>query len=234
MAGESWYGSDEGQSDGRGRRLAANLRIIMIILQVLIFSLLQGQGTSIGYDSATTETSGLDVIASTTLPDRALRIPAPGRVLPRHDMASILAALRYCSFNTAAEFLQRDAGAAAMLPPSFTIFAPFDEAVDWISRRPSQATNELMAYHIMPQQLSFHALLFLPVGTRLQTLLPGRTLLVTDSCSRMLSRSRATDCNFTLDGVTVTTPEFYRDRTMTIYGVTSLLDPAEFGEPLAR
>ncbi|CAJ2661586.1 unnamed protein product [Trifolium pratense] len=74
-------------------------------------------------------------------------------------------------------------------------------------------------YHVIPQRLVFADLLLLPRYSRLPTLLPDKTITVTDN-----SRS-----NFTLDDVLLTHPDLYNTPSLAVHAVKTLLDYSLFG-----
>nr|XP_004488217.1 uncharacterized protein LOC101511067 [Cicer arietinum] len=88
-------------------------------------------------------------------------------------------------------------------PPSSSILDPFT-----------------FPYHIIPQRLTFSDLLLLPRYSRLPTLLPGKTIAVTDNSS----------ANFTLDDVEVTHPDLYSTSYLAVHGVKTILDYSTFGD----
>jgi len=75
-------------------------------------------------------------------------------------------------------------------------------------------------YHIIPQRLAFADLLLLPRYSRIPTLLPGKTITITDNSPG----------NFTVDDVLLTQPDFYNTSSLAVHGVQRLLDYSTFGE----
>ncbi|KAK2450363.1 Fasciclin arabinogalactan family protein [Trifolium repens] len=74
-------------------------------------------------------------------------------------------------------------------------------------------------YHVIPQRLVFADLLLLPRYSRLPTLIPDKTIVVTDNSSG----------NFTLDDVLLTHPDLYNTPSLAVHGVKTLLDYSLFG-----
>ncbi|XP_049367075.1 uncharacterized protein LOC125831991 [Solanum verrucosum] len=72
----------------------------------------------------------------------------------------------------------------------------------------------LIAYHIIPQRLSFSDLRQLKPNTRIPTLLPSKFIIVTNNS---LS-------NFTIDGSQITYPDLYVNLAFTFHGVDKILE----------
>ncbi|XP_055834959.1 uncharacterized protein LOC129903427 [Solanum dulcamara] len=72
----------------------------------------------------------------------------------------------------------------------------------------------LIAYHIIPQRLSFSDLLQFKPNTRIPTLLPSKFIVVTNNS---LS-------NFTIDGSQITHPDLYVNPAFTVHGVDKILE----------
>ncbi|CAN6480230.1 unnamed protein product [Victoria cruziana] len=104
------------------------------------------------------------------------------------------------------------------LPSKATLFLPSDQG---LMRLPSEidSFSALVRYHIVPQQLSFYDLLRNEAGARLPTMLPNRTILVTNN----------TRFNFTLDDCSVIYPGIYYDRAIAAHGISCLLDYSLYG-----
>ncbi|KAI3877772.1 hypothetical protein MKX03_019212 [Papaver bracteatum] len=62
-----------------------------------------------------------------------------------------------------------------------------------------QSSSPTIGYHIIPQQLSFSVLQTFPIGSRIPTLLPEKSILVTNN-----SKS-----NYTIDEIQITYPDLY-------------------------
>ncbi|CAK8534574.1 unnamed protein product [Lathyrus sativus] len=99
---------------------------------------------------------------------------------------------------------------------SLTLFIPQQ------TLSPSSSTLDPFAfpYHIVPQRLPFADLLLLPRYTRLPTLLPGKTITITDNSLG----------NFTLDDVLLTHPDLYNTSSLAVHGVERLLDYSTIGD----
>ncbi|GAU48786.1 hypothetical protein TSUD_406290 [Trifolium subterraneum] len=74
-------------------------------------------------------------------------------------------------------------------------------------------------YHVIPQRLIFADLLLIPRYSRLPTLVPDKTIIVTDNSPG----------NFTLDDVLLTHPDLYNTPSLAVHGVKTLLDYSLFG-----
>ncbi|KAJ0233088.1 FAS1 domain-containing protein [Hirschfeldia incana] len=111
------------------------------------------------------------------------------------------------------------------IPLSATIFIPsdFDAAGITSSSSIGGATNPgrlSVAYHIVPQRLSFADLRILQPLSRLPTLLPGNSIVVTNNSVS----------DFTVDGVLVSEPDLFLSSSIAIHGVASPLDFSRYGD----
>ncbi|XP_057836050.2 FAS1 domain-containing protein SELMODRAFT_448915 [Cryptomeria japonica] len=99
------------------------------------------------------------------------------------------------------------------LPMTATFLVPTDDALDAFSLT-SDLTASAVLYHTLPRRFSFLDLQRFHVGTRLPTLLPNATILLT----------RNDASNFTLDDARITHPDIYVDATCAVHGVASVLN----------
>ncbi|CAA7014206.1 unnamed protein product [Microthlaspi erraticum] len=108
------------------------------------------------------------------------------------------------------------------IPLSATMFIPSDfDAADVSSSTGGSNSGRLsVAYHIVPQRLSFADLRLMKPLSRLPTLLRGNSIVVTNSSA---------SC-FTLDGVLVSEPDLFLSSSIAIHGVASSLDFSRYGE----
>ncbi|KAF8104878.1 hypothetical protein N665_0166s0060 [Sinapis alba] len=107
------------------------------------------------------------------------------------------------------------------IPLSATIFIPTDFDTADISSSSTNGGRLLsVAYHIVPQRLSFTDLRFLKPLSRLPTLLPGNSIVITNNSVS----------GFTLDGVLVTEPDLFLSSPIAIHGVASSLDFSLYGD----
>ncbi|KAK4781380.1 hypothetical protein SAY86_015482 [Trapa natans] len=114
----------------------------------------------------------------------------------------------------------------SMFPLSATLFVPNDSAFSSAGRLPSTADSPLinpvlLSYHIVPQRLAFSDLTLFPVGSHLPTLIIGRSILITNN-----SRS-----NFTLNGSHLTQPDLFSTATVSVHGITDILNFTTHEEP---
>ncbi|KAJ4873926.1 Fasciclin-like arabinogalactan family protein [Raphanus sativus] len=111
------------------------------------------------------------------------------------------------------------------IPLSATIFIPSDFDAAGISSSSSSDGGETstghlsVAYHIVPQRLSFADLRILQPLSRLPTLLPGNSIVVTNNSVS----------DFTVDGVLVSEPDLFLSSSIAIHGVASPLDFSRYG-----
>ncbi|CAA7018469.1 unnamed protein product [Microthlaspi erraticum] len=108
------------------------------------------------------------------------------------------------------------------IPLSATIFIPsdFDPTDISSSITGSASGRQSVAYHIVPQRLSFADLRLLEPLSRLPTLLPGHSIVVTNNSVS----------GFTLDGVLVSEPDLFLSSSIAIHGVASPLDLSRYGD----
>ncbi|XP_010456874.1 PREDICTED: FAS1 domain-containing protein SELMODRAFT_448915-like [Camelina sativa] len=107
------------------------------------------------------------------------------------------------------------------LPLSATIFIPSDFDSADVSSNGDNATPRRLsvAYHIVPQRLSFTDLQILKPLSRIPTLLPGNSIVVTNNSVS----------GYTLDGVLVSEPDLFISSSVAILGVASTLDFSRYG-----
>ncbi|CAH8254031.1 unnamed protein product [Arabidopsis lyrata] len=112
------------------------------------------------------------------------------------------------------------------IPLSATIFVPSDfDSADVSSSSTTGDNNAYprrlsVAYHIVPQRLSFTDLRLLKPLSRLPTLLPGNSIVVTNNSVS----------GYTLDGVLVSEPDLFLSSSIAIHGVASSLDFSRYGD----
>ncbi|KAL1205030.1 hypothetical protein V5N11_016377 [Cardamine amara subsp. amara] len=107
------------------------------------------------------------------------------------------------------------------IPLSATIFIPADfDSADLSSSNEANPSRLSVAYHIVPQRLSFTDLRLLHPLARLPTLLPGNTIVVTNSSVS----------GFTIDGVIVSEPDLFLSSSVAIHGIASPLDFSRYGD----
>ncbi|KAI3899480.1 hypothetical protein MKW92_036757 [Papaver armeniacum] len=82
-----------------------------------------------------------------------------------------------------------------------------------------QSLSSTIGYHIIPQQLSFSVLGTFPIGSRIPTLLPEKSILVTNN-----SKS-----NYTIDEIQITYPDLYMNGAVVVHGINSTLNYTVYG-----
>ncbi|XP_065857187.1 putative fasciclin-like arabinogalactan protein 20 [Euphorbia lathyris] len=95
---------------------------------------------------------------------------------------------------------------------SLTIFSPLDSAFS----ESGQPSLSLLQFHFSPLSLSMHSLKSLPPGTKIPTLFPNRSIIVTSSISAD---------TFSLNGVGINGSVVYDDGSLVIFGIETFLDP---------
>ncbi|CAL5186974.1 unnamed protein product [Lathyrus oleraceus] len=138
----------------------------------------------------------------------------PSPPMPTQELNNILDAL----IGSGDTSINKWVSILSMTNPSLslTLFIP--------QQTPSPSSSTLdpftFPYHIVPQRLAFADLLLLPRYSRLPTLLPGKTIAITDNSIG----------NFTLDDVLLTHPDLYNTSSLAVHGVERLLDYSSFGD----
>ncbi|GMH31038.1 hypothetical protein Nepgr_032881 [Nepenthes gracilis] len=160
--------------------------------------------------------------SSSPSPATTLR-PSPPLVIRETQLNNIIEALIGAGdFGNWANLLS--AADPSIIPISATLFIPADDAVsvDPIRSRSSPLLTFdpfVFPYHIVPQRLTFSDLQLFPVNSRLPTLLPGKSLLITNSS---LS-------NFTIDDSPITHPNFYLNSAVSVQGIGAMFDYTLYG-----
>ncbi|KAF5729263.1 hypothetical protein HS088_TW21G01426 [Tripterygium wilfordii] len=149
----------------------------------------------------------------------AMAPPSPAPQLHRNQQQInniIDALIGSGDFNSWADILS--VADVADLPFSVTLFVPADESI------PTTITIEpfVVLYHIVPQRLSFSELCLLKPLSRLPTLFPSKTVLITNNS---LS-------NFTIDDRLISRPDLYTTHSVAVHGIASLLDYSIYGNGL--
>ncbi|GAB2279072.1 hypothetical protein Dimus_013732 [Dionaea muscipula] len=119
----------------------------------------------------------------------------------------------------------------SILPISATLFIPHDDAVLFAAgeiRSPGSNGNGgvtvgvdplVFPYHVVPQRLTFSELSLFPVDSRLPTLIPGKTLLVThNSVSK-----------FAIDDSPITHPDLFLNAAVSAHGVGAIFNYTLYG-----
>ncbi|XP_028782032.1 FAS1 domain-containing protein SELMODRAFT_448915-like [Neltuma alba] len=153
----------------------------------------------------------LSAIAQPPPPVPAMLTPPPQQL--RNIIDALIGAGDFTSWVTILSLAN-----PLMLPMSATLFVPQDGS-DLISDNHPAMDPLLFPYHIVPQRLSFSDLLLFKPNTRLPTLLPAMSLVITNS-SRF---------NFTLNNIPVTHPNLYNTDSISVHGIAAVLDYSIFG-----
>ncbi|OVA02143.1 FAS1 domain [Macleaya cordata] len=105
-------------------------------------------------------------------------------------------------------------------PLTATFFIPSNNALSNITASQFLQFDSLtLAYHIIPQKLPFSLLQNFKIGSRIPTLLPNQTILVTNN----------SESNFTIDNSQITHPDLYINGAIAVHGIGSLLNYSVFG-----
>ncbi|CAL5410843.1 unnamed protein product [Camellia sinensis] len=108
-------------------------------------------------------------------------------------------------------------------PVDGTLFIPGDDALSHLPTATLEFDPFMIPYHIVPQQrLSFSDLQLFSTNTRLPTLLPSNSILITNN-----SRS-----NFTIDGAPITHPDLYLNSDIAVHGIKTILDYSIYGSAI--
>ncbi|KAL6332348.1 hypothetical protein AAG906_004917 [Vitis piasezkii] len=105
------------------------------------------------------------------------------------------------------------------LPITATLFIPSDNATAAAAATTTTLDPLIFPYHIVPQRLSFSDLQRFTTHSRLPTLLPTMSILITNN----------TPSNFTIDDSPITHPDLYLASAVSVHGVASVLDYSLYG-----
>ncbi|KAJ9558145.1 hypothetical protein OSB04_012759 [Centaurea solstitialis] len=108
--------------------------------------------------------------------------------------------------------------AAALIPTTATMFVPRNEALAHLTA--TSFDPFIIPYHILPQRLTFSDLQLSKTLTRLPTLLPSKTVIITNN----------TPSNFTVDDALIIRPDFYLTPAVCVHGIGALLDYTVYGD----
>ncbi|GLU17475.1 hypothetical protein SLE2022_338410 [Rubroshorea leprosula] len=158
-------------------------------------------------------------IASTVAPPQ----PNP------HQLDNIIDALiGAADFDSWASMLS--AADLLTFPLSVTLFVPSDYS---LSNLPTSSTTTAAAaaamdpftisYHIVPQRLAFSDLCLLKPRSRIPTLLPYKSILITNTSLT----------NFTLDDSLLSQPDLYISASIAVHGLDTLLNYTVYGTDTA-
>ncbi|CAH1440817.1 unnamed protein product [Lactuca virosa] len=112
---------------------------------------------------------------------------------------------------------------AALIPTTATMFVPGNDALSHLSASATGAYNFdpfIIPYHILPQRLTFSELQLFKTQTRLPTLLPSKTIIITNN----------TPSNFTIDDSLIMQPDIYQNPAVCVHGIAAILDYTMYGE----
>ncbi|KAI3697527.1 hypothetical protein L6452_30620 [Arctium lappa] len=112
---------------------------------------------------------------------------------------------------------------AALIPTTATMFVPGNDALTHLSATATGAYNFdpfIIPYHILPQRLTFSELQLFKTQTRLPTLLPSKTVIITNN----------TPSNFTIDDALITQPDIYLTPAVCVHGIAAVFDYTVYGE----
>ncbi|XP_021734062.1 uncharacterized protein LOC110700772 [Chenopodium quinoa] len=109
----------------------------------------------------------------------------------------------------------------SIFPLTATLFVPVDGAfLAGNSTSPATSTDPLLiSYHIVHRRFTFSELRQCPIGTRLPTLLPGKTLLITNNSAG----------NFSVNDALITHPDLFQSSAVSVHGIGAILDYDAFG-----
>ncbi|KAK8494908.1 hypothetical protein V6N13_028982 [Hibiscus sabdariffa] len=151
---------------------------------------------------------------------------APPPPLHQHQVNNIIDALIGAGdFNSWANMLS--ASHLFMLPLSATLFVPSDDSlftfpIPFPTSTTSAAASVdhlIIPYHIVPQRLTFSQLALFKPFSRLPTLLPSKSILVTNT----------SPSNFTLDASHISHPDLYLTSAIAVHGIASLFNYTVYG-----
>ncbi|KAJ9558144.1 hypothetical protein OSB04_012758 [Centaurea solstitialis] len=101
-----------------------------------------------------------------------------------------------------------------------TMFVPGNEALNRLSATAIGFDSFIIPYHILPQRLTFSDLQLIKTLTRLPTLLPSKTVVITNN----------TPANFTIDDALIVQPDIYQSPAVCVHGIGAVLDYTVYGD----
>ncbi|GAV57258.1 hypothetical protein CFOL_v3_00796 [Cephalotus follicularis] len=110
------------------------------------------------------------------------------------------------------------AASPSTLPLSATLFIPADGSTTTTSTFGMDPF--IFPYHIVPQRLTFSDLRLLRPLSRLPTLLPSMSILITNTSLT----------NFTLDNSLLSHPDMYTTAAVSVHGISTILDYTTYGD----
>ncbi|KAF7852188.1 hypothetical protein BT93_L5347 [Corymbia citriodora subsp. variegata] len=158
--------------------------------------------------------------SSPTVPDAVPAAPpADGACCPQQVSNILDALLGSSDFGNWASVLS--AVHPSTLPVSATLFVPGgggdDDGAALSALLPKDPPSLL--YHVVPQHLAFSQLKLFRTGSRLPTLLPNNSILVTGG----------SPSNFSLDGVPLVEPDLFSSDSLAVHGVAGVLNYRVYG-----
>ncbi|XP_026452441.1 fasciclin-like arabinogalactan protein 21 [Papaver somniferum] len=97
-------------------------------------------------------------------------------------------------------------------PVSATLFIPDDNP--FFTNTTSSISSSTIRYHIIPEKLPFSKLENLHVGSKINTLLPSKSITVTDNSKY----------NYMINGIQITHPDLIMNQVVVVHGIKSHLD----------
>ncbi|XP_030551576.1 FAS1 domain-containing protein SELMODRAFT_448915-like [Rhodamnia argentea] len=156
----------------------------------------------------TTAATSASPSPSSTVPDAAA-LPADGTCCIQQVSNILDALLSSGDLGNWASILS--AIDPSTLPVSATLFVP---AVAALPRDPPS-----LLYHVVPQHLASSQLKLFRAGSRLPTLLPNNSILVTGG----------SPSNFSLDGLPLVEPDLFSSDGLAVHGVAGVLNYTVYG-----
>ncbi|KAJ0622885.1 putative FAS1 domain-containing protein [Helianthus annuus] len=151
--------------------------------------------------------------------------PAP-EYMQQQQLKNIIDALIGAGdFAAWANILFNPTSNSSNIPPSTTatMFVPGNDALSRLSATATGAYSFdpfIIPYHVLPQRLTFSDLQQFKTRTRIPTLLPSKTIVIT---------SNAPD-NFTIDDSLIVQPDIYTNAAVCVHGIADVLDYKVYGD----
>ncbi|XP_058197039.1 fasciclin-like arabinogalactan protein 21 [Rhododendron vialii] len=205
-------------------RDSLHLLLVALTISTLLRPISTSHSSPHSSSPPTTATTGTTY--STIRPPKPSSPPPPPSLPPQEQLLEniVSALLTAGDFRHWANLLSATDPSTLTTPLSTaTLFVPSDQA---LSHFPTPTASPLISfdpflipYHIIPQRLPFSDLqLFKPL-TRLPTLLPSNSILITVN----------SHSNFSVDGSPITHPDLYVNSAVAVHGVNNVLDYSVYG-----
>nr|XP_043639820.1 FAS1 domain-containing protein SELMODRAFT_448915-like [Erigeron canadensis] len=161
--------------------------------------------------------------ALSPLPPPPTTVPAPPEYMQQQQLKNILDALIGSGdFTSWLNLLLNptNANTTTTIPSSATIFLPGNDAISSSAASSLIFDPFVIPYHILPHHFTFSDLQLFKTQTRIPTLLPSKTIIITNNSPH----------HFTIDDSLIIHPDLYSNDIVSVHGIDSILDYTVYGD----